>query len=160
MKDITLIIVDMQAGFMTNSTCKRLIPRIQELLDTTSFKEVVTTKFVNTENSPFVTQLGYIRMLTEEDTRLLFPGYKVVCKNTYTALHEWKPSTKRVWIVGVDTEGCVAQIAIECFETGYEVSVLPYYCSSSGGVEYHFAGLKILRRLIGEKGVYYWKHKV
>ena len=45
--DATLIIVDMQAGFMLNSSCKELILRIRELLSGVTFKEVVTTKFVN-----------------------------------------------------------------------------------------------------------------
>ena len=71
--EATLIIVDMQAGFMLNSSCKKLIPRISELLNGVTFKEVVTTKFVNSVDSPFMKQLDYKRMLTDEDTRLLFP---------------------------------------------------------------------------------------
>ena len=67
--DATLIIVDMQAGFMLNSSCKELIQRIRELLKGVTFTEVVTTKFVNSLNSPFVKQLDYKRMLTDEDTR-------------------------------------------------------------------------------------------
>lgn len=156
--DATLIIVDMQAGFMLNSSCKELIPRIRELLKGVTFTEVVTTKFINSKDSPFVKQLDYKRMLTDEDTRLLFPGYKTIKKSTYSALKYWKPKTKRVLVVGVDTEGCVAQTAIDCFEAGYDVSVLPYYCASSGGFQYHQAGLQILRRLIGQKGVEYWKY--
>lgn len=35
--DATLIIVDMQAGFMLNSSCKELIPRIRELLRGVTF---------------------------------------------------------------------------------------------------------------------------
>lgn len=155
--DATLIIVDMQAGFMLNSSCKELIPRIKELLQGVTFKEVVTTKFVNLPDSPFVNQLGYTRMMTDEDTRLLFPGYKTIKKSTYSALKYWKPKAKRVFVIGVDTEGCVAQTAIDCFEAGYDVSVLPYYCASSGGFQYHQAGLQILRRLIGQRGVEYWK---
>ena len=76
--DATLIIVDMQAGFMLNSSCKELIPRIGELLKGVTFTEVVTTKFINSMDSPFVKQLDYKRMLTDEDTRLLFPGYKTI----------------------------------------------------------------------------------
>ena len=86
--DATLIIVDMQAGFMLNSSCKELVPRIRELLNGVTFKEVVTTKFVNSPDSPFVKQLGYTRMLTEEDTRLLFSGYKTIKKSTYSALKD------------------------------------------------------------------------
>lgn len=71
--EATLIIVDMQAGFMLNSSCKELIPRIRELLKGVNFTEVVTTKFINSLDSSFVKQLDYKRMLTNEDTRLLFP---------------------------------------------------------------------------------------
>lgn len=92
--DATLIIVDMQAGFMLNSSCKELITRISELLNGVTFKEVITTKFVNSKDSPFVKQLDYKRMLTDEDTRLLFPGYKTIKKSTYSALKYWKPKNK------------------------------------------------------------------
>lgn len=92
--DATLIIVDMQAGFMLNSSCKELIPRIRELLKGVTFTEVVTTKFINSMDSTFVKQLDYKRMLTDEDTRLVFPGYKTIKKSTYSALKHWKPKQR------------------------------------------------------------------
>jgi nicotinamidase-related amidase len=64
-----------------------------------------------------------------------------------------KQDIRSLDICGLDTEGCVLKSAVDLFEIGITPRVLSNYCASSGGHDYNEAGIKILKRLIGEKQV-------
>ena len=54
-----------------------------------------------------------------------------------------------VFILGFDTECCVAMTAAEMFESDIRPLVLTRYCGSHDGDKYHHAGLISMEHLIG-----------
>lgn len=58
---------------------------------------------------------------------------------------------KNIFIIGADTDCCVLTIATSLFEYNIRPIVLTEYCNSNGGPESHVAGIRCMKRLIGEK---------
>ena len=54
-----------------------------------------------------------------------------------------------VFVLGFDTECCVAMTATEMFESDIRPLVLTRYCGSHDGDKYHNAGLISMEHLIG-----------
>jgi nicotinamidase-related amidase len=58
-----------------------------------------------------------------------------------------------VFLCGIETDCCVLKTAVDLFEHHYRPVVLSSACASRAGKENHEAGLKILRRMIGNEQV-------
>ena len=137
-----LLVVDVQNGFISRKT-DRVVLRIKSLLEEVVFGHVVFTKFINSQNSPYVRLLGWNRVFVGEETEissLLQPfAENIYNKNTYTALtEELNQFLKRhnittVFICGIDTDCCVLATAVDLFELGIRPYVLTYYSASNGG---------------------------
>ncbi len=153
-----LIIIDVQNGFISPKT-DHILPRIQSLLEEENFDHVVFTRFVNTEDSPFVRFLNWNKVSKGEEieiSSLLKPFAKTVYdKSTYTALTETlsqfivRHSIETAFICGIDTDCCVLATAIDLFEFGIRPCVLTYYSASNGGSHSQKAAIAVLNRLIG-----------
>lgn len=160
-----LLVVDVQNGFINHDSnhviepMVRFINRWQER----STGPIIYSRFINLDNSPWEKLMGWKRLKTEPDTaidsNLPIEGVEIFKKGTYSA---WSKEVqqicdgggiKEVVLCGIDTDQCVLETAIDIFEANLRPIVISDLCASSAGKEYHQAGLKVLRRLIGEKQV-------
>ena len=156
-----LVIIDMQNGFVSEEN-KNLAGKIARLAKRKSYDFIVATQFCNTTDSPYVSKMGWYGLMNEESQKLvpeiekLAP--KVVMKKTgYSCFtDEFKEFVRANFIdsltfVGMDTEGCVMVSALDAFKENMNLQVLTRYCESSGGEEYHNAGVLVMKRLLGSR---------
>lgn len=163
-----LILVDMQNGFCKKEYIKVVAERIEELLGRGLFDYVISTEYVNYDNSTFEKLIGWHGLKNDVDIKLYgsFANYanEIVEKTIYSCVNnnfiqrlcQINDGTfpKKVFLIGVDTDCCVLKTAVDLFEYNIRPIVLTNYCSSCGGPEAHLAGLTCLRRLIGEKQLF------
>lgn len=160
-----LLLVDMQEGFLRFKEASNLLNSVSNVLP--YFDDVLATKYENSKGSFFETVLGWSGMQSREDQELV----KVAKDNaSFVLSKQWYsckgsdliPHLKRmnngvvpkeVWVAGVDTDCCVLAVAVELFESGVKPIIIKDCCWSSGGEEYHTAGLMCLRRLIGKNQI-------
>ena len=155
-----LLIIDLQKGFINQHT--RHIPaKINELFD--KYELIIATQFVNLPGSNFRKLLQW-HDLSEGDASTemaidLHPHVVKIKKYGYSCINDdfmkliREKGVDFIDICGLDTEGCVLKSAVDLFEIGITPRVLSDYCASSGGHDYHEAGIKVLKRLIGDKQV-------
>lgn len=163
-ENIALMIIDVQKGFL-NSKTGHIPFKIREILDSYSFKHVIATRFINRQDSPFITLIKWNKLMKGEEIELSeiisLDGIKVFDKFFYSAFTEEvsgylvKNKIDTLIIVGIDTDICIIKTAADAFEKGYTPYVLVDYCMSSAGQENHNAALRILPRLIGDDQVVY-----
>ena len=151
-----LLIIDLQKSFINENT-EILLNKIDNLLDTNKFEEVVFTRFINSTDSIWFKKLNYKECITEEskaiqiDTR----SKKIIDKTIYSALgYELKLYIKehnisKIYLCGIDTECCVLKTAFDLFENGYDIYVLKDYCACMHGLKRHENAIEILKRNIG-----------
>ena len=157
-----LVIIDVQIGFLNDET-KEIPEKIQQLLENNHFDHIVGTKFVNVEDSPYVTMMNWYGLMTEDEIKL-HPiiekkCQKIIAKKAYTCFVEEfikylsEKGINKLYFVGIDTEGCVLKSSMDCFERGIPQEVLTNYCASTGGKECHDAGILVLKRTIGNESI-------
>ena len=159
-KNIALLIVDVQRGFVTKKTAH--IPASVEKLQY-KYDTVFATRFVNLPGSPYRTLIHWDRMTPgTEDTNLAFtpkPGVAVLEKPVYTCVTDSFLETLRlkgideVHICGIDTDACVTKCAVDLFERGIKPVVLKDCCATTADEDLQEAALAILKRYIGEDQV-------
>ena len=157
-----LMVIDVQNGFL-NSKTKHIVKRIHKLIEEHNWDKIIATQFINKENSGFIDIMGWEEMMNKPDIdveeKISREADIVVQKNGYSALTAEveriiiENKIKEIYIVGVDTDGCVLSTTIDLFEYNVKPFVLKHYCASTGGVLIHRAGLKILKRTIGKHQV-------
>lgn len=155
-----LIIIDVQRGFINPATAH--VPARVETLQG-RYDTVIATRFINLEGSAHRRLIGWHRFAPgSDDTALAFAprsGVRIVEKHAYSCLTAEvramvdAAGDGEVHLCGIATDNCVLASAIALFEGGYTPVVLGDACASHAGADYHDWGLKILRRLIGEKQV-------
>lgn len=156
-----LILVDAQIG----NTSEEMQQKIMELLRSRRFSYVIATQFINEPRSDWHNMMSWQGLMHPHDVELIsivdeYANYVVsrcsygcINQGVLPALHRannYVPIS-RVFIAGLDTDCCVLQTAVEMFEHCIRPIVLTEYCGSAGGEEAHKAGLRCLKRLIGEK---------
>jgi nicotinamidase-related amidase len=156
MTDVCLLIVDVQRGFISESTAHipGLVQRKQH-----EYQLVVATQFVNLENSLYRTLIKWDRFAVgSRDVELAFElknGGIIYEKNTYSCINsqflEWiaENNVKRVDVCGMDTDICVTKCAVDLFDSGIEPVVLENFCASNAGDEAHSFAIRTLKRYIG-----------
>lgn len=153
-----LLVIDVQKGFVSDRT-SHVVPKIRELMKTTSDIYKIATKFINVEGSGFTDIMHWKRLKTSPEIDVMGEivplADRIVEKTTYTACTEEILSflqvneIKEVYICGIDTDCCVLKTAIDLFERNIRPVVLSDYCASNGGIESHNAALTVLQRTIG-----------
>ncbi len=152
-----LLIVDVQKGFI-NSATEHIPARIQALQS--DYGIVFASRFLNPPGSMHRRLIGWDRFAPgSEDAELAFaprPDARIFDKTTYTSLTAdllsmlAREGLGKVHLCGIATDGCVLKSAVDLFEASIEPVVLADACASHGGADCHEAGLKLLRRFIGE----------
>ncbi|MEM7346246.1 MAG: isochorismatase family cysteine hydrolase [Chloroflexota bacterium] len=158
-----LIVVDVQNGFITNRETRQVEARIKTLLAANLFETVIFTQFINAPNSPYRTLMNWHGLSTPETQALaesLQPFAEIVFQKdgyssiTQTVLDYLKAQQIDVaFVLGIDTDCCVLQTAVDLFAQTIHPYVLAHYSASGGGIESHNAGLKVLERLIGRQNI-------
>ena len=152
-----LLAVDMQNGFLTTPETETVLENVVE--NANLFDQVWATRFFN-RNPNFSRQVNWDEMVSGPETELdssltpvvskTFdkPSYSPPANDLIQALKNEGITT--VGVAGVDTDACVMDTALELFDAGIETYVVSDGSASSGGQEYHEAGIKLLERNIGE----------
>lgn len=167
MKNI-LLVIDIQRGFITNGHTNDAKERICRLIGGRFFDEIIVTRYENYENSPIIRLMGWDSLLNESDRSIvgneIAEVKNIVTKTKYSGYGDSLldmlrqknngETPEQVFLCGVDTECCVLSTATDLFEAGIRPVVLSYYCGSSGGEEYHHAGILSLHHLIGRNNIY------
>ena len=138
------------------------IPAAVEALQA-GYDHVVVTRFRNPPDSPYRKLIGWQRFAPDsDDTELVFAPRAdavVIDKSTYTCIDAAFLARLQAWraeavdICGIATDNCVLKCAVDLFEAGIRPRVLSQYCASHGGPDCHEAGIKLLKRFIGEMQV-------
>ena len=155
-----LLVIDVQNSFVNENT-KPILKKIEDLVKSKKYDDVVFTKFINNENSIWYKKLNYRKCLNDEQRQIAVDtlNYKVFEKYIYSALTDElinyikENNFNKIYLCGFDTDACVYKTALDLFEKGYDVSVLKDYCMSHKGVELHNIMINNLKRLIGEKNI-------
>ena len=152
-----LLAVDLQNGFLTTPETEEVVSNVVDNADL--FDQVWATRFFN-RNPNFSRQVKWDEMISGPETELdssltpvvskTFdkPSYSPPADDLIQALKNEGITT--VAVAGVDTDACVMDTALELFDAGIETFVVSDGSASSGGQEYHEAGIKLLERNIGE----------
>lgn len=154
----TLIIIDVQKGFVNDATA-HVPARVAALQN--DYADAIATRFVNPEGSAHRRLIGWRRFAPRSaDTDLAFapgPHVRVVEKQTYSCLtpevRAMLPVGGDVHLCGIATDNCVLATAVALFDAGFTPVVLADACASHAGADYHAWGLKILERLIGARQI-------
>ena len=165
---VILLVVDAQRGFVRDLYTQRVGRDIIDAIDTGVFDGVIATRFKNAYGSSFERLMDWHSMMDADPMVELIDGIAersdvVMDKYTYGCVTEvfmqqlcalcsgQFPDT--VYISGFDTDACVLASTIQLFEVGIRPVVISRLCASSGGITYHEAGLRCLRRLIGQENI-------
>ena len=153
----TLIVVDVQAGFVNGHT-RHVAPAVERLQ--AGYDRIYATRFVNAPASPHRKLLGWHRFAEgSADAELAFrPAANAVIleKHVYSCVDEdllrdlRDRETAKVFLCGIDTDACVLISAVDLFQNGIRPVILAEACASHAGPEYHEAGLRLLERLVGK----------
>lgn len=165
------LVVDMQEGFATNHDMKLTSNRAAQFIASLpDCDRIITTRFVNKDDSIFERFIGWSEMKDAESCKFL-PGiadkacyvydktayacdgadYNTLLDALISANDCIKP--REVYVFGFDTDCCVLALATALFDMGIKPIVLSDLCDSSGGKKQHEAGLMCLSRLIGKKNI-------
>lgn len=152
----TLIVVDVQSGFVNGHT-RHVLPVVERIQS--SYDRLYATRFVNAPVSPWRRFMDWRRFAEgSADVELAFrPAAHAVIleKHVYSCVNEdllrdlRDRETAEVFLCGIDTDACVLVSAVDLFQNGIRPVILAEACASHAGPEYHEAGLLILERLVG-----------
>lgn len=156
--DNFLLVIDLQNGFMNENT-KELPNKIEEIVNSGKYQNIVFTRFVNSVNSIFSKKLNWNGCINDRDIQIVIntKNNKILDKSIYSAVNKnlldyiEKNNIKNIYLCGIDTEACILKTAFDLFEKEYNVYVLKDYCASTLGIERHNNAIEILKRNIGEK---------
>lgn len=158
-----LLLVDVQNGFVKNAYAEETLERIEDLLERKLFDVIIASKYWNVKGSYLSRFMGWNELCTPEEQALrpeieAYPqhiiekdGYSSMTEEMVTLLKEISEGKlpEYVFVLGFDTECCVAMTAADMFEMGIRPLVLTRYSGSHDGEHYHRAGLLSMDHLIG-----------
>lgn len=155
-----LLVIDLQNDFI-NQNSKYVVDKIEKLVESKKYKNIVFTKFINNYDSDWYKKLNYKGCLTLEgqDIAIDTHDYLIVEKEMYSSLNKQlinyieNNNIEEIDICGIDTECCVLKTALDLFEGKYNVKVLKDYCACTHGIKSHENALNILKRCIGEDNI-------
>lgn len=159
-----LIVVDMQNGFV-RSRSQHVVPAIVQLLE--EWKkvggDVVFTRYLNYENSPYERLIGWKRRREVPEAELIPELAPYVSRIDHARQDDLQPVHRRgcgarrrarldrPCDLRIATESCVCKIAVDAFERDLTPWVVTDACASHAGQEAHDAGLLVTSRFIGHK---------
>lgn len=155
-----LIVIDLQNAFINENT-QESVSKIEKLITTNTYDNIIFTKFVNSFNNPVYTKIKWDKCLSEESKRIPIDtkDYPIFLKETYSIFNsELKDylannNIQKIYLCGIDIECCILVSALNLFENNYDVYVLKDYCFSMKGKEAYENAISILKRNIGDAKV-------
>lgn len=133
----TLLVVDMQKGFIKNDDYLALNDKLEGLISNNQYDKVIFTKFINNKsNNPLYEQkIGWKGLKTRKDQEisLTIPKNSIVFEKYGYGLRiedlEYIKSlnVKQVDICGVKSEACVYAIALQLWDLGIYPNILINY---------------------------------
>lgn len=160
MENTLLLVVDVQNGFVNDST-RHVLEPINALIRQwrENDKTIVFSRFINPENGLWERLRDWHECKTGPATLLhqdlLTDGAAVRDKQTYTA---WGPDLAELCrdrlldtavLCGIDTNECVLATAMDIFDAGIRPIVAVDCCASGAGDRFHQAGILLLERALG-----------
>jgi nicotinamidase-related amidase len=152
-----LIVIDIQNYFVNENT-KFLPQKIAKFIENNKFDFVLFTKFVNKKDSNFFKKINWKKCMGPPDTDIHSALVKFVDKNnvfeksSYSIfkcekLVNFLQSNKitKLFLCGIDTDGCVLASAYDGFDLGYDIEILKDLCFSYSGENLHNAALSIIK---------------
>lgn len=162
-----LIVADVQNGFIKTFANADMVNKIINLAESDKFDKVIVTKFINYTGSMYEKCFNWSELKTPEQTELCATletiADEAFTKTTYNCVNDKfiellvqlnnGKTPEKVYLCGLDTDACVLATAIGLFEHDIIPVVLEKYCFSTGGYEYHKAGIKCLERIVGRNQI-------
>lgn len=161
----TLILVDVQNGFIHNAENQMMVQKIRQLVGAHLFDRVIATQYINTAGSNIIRLMGWNKLLTEAEQRIPpdllahvdyvdqkigYSGYTETMR-TFLLRDNDQKYPEQVFLAGLDLGCCVLETATDFFEAGVRPFILTAYCSCAGGKPYFDAALLCLEHLIGNR---------
>lgn len=135
MKNRTLMVVDMQQGFMNNDNYKNLNDKIIKLIDNNEYDRIVLTKFINRSDSLYETKLNWEKLKDEESQNFSFevPNNALVYEKYGYGLDGEQINNlkslgiKEIDLCGIEADACVYAIALQLFDNDIYPNILINY---------------------------------
>ena len=160
----TIIVVDVQNGFMTEHT-QHLPAAIAAFLEKAGLEHRIFTRFHNPGPGGFYDeQIGWLKMQSAPETNIVpeltdFPTH-IIDKDTYSGFSSGELAAylsdndiTEAYICGADTNVCVTSMAGDLFDRRIVPTVISDLCASHSGADYHQAALKNLEKWVGQKNI-------
>lgn len=159
-----LVIVDMQEGFMNESTEHLKDKLISFLKDKGDFFDfTVATRYVNHENTACSKFEGWYECMEGSDGVQLVDGlfdiFRIFDKDKYSCYNsEFKEFLEEngideLYFVGVNTGCCVLHSAFDTYNDLISTYVIEDLCGSTSGKYSHDCAIQILKECITEQRV-------
>jgi len=133
----TLLVVDMQKGFIKNDDYKKLNDKINSLIKNSGYDNIIFTKYINdkTKNLLYEQKIGWKGLKTrkEQEFSLNVPKNAVILeKNGYGLKQEdldyiKSLNIKEIDVCGVKAEACVYAISLQLWDLGIYPNILINY---------------------------------
>ena len=155
-----LLVIDVQNDFINDNTSK-ILKKIEDLVKSDKFDNIIFTRFINDENSIWYKKLNYDGCMTSHGMAITIDTgiHKIFDKRIYSALNDELKNyivdnnIDKIYLCGFDTDACISKTALDLFENNYDVYILKDYCMTTAGIDLHNVYINNLRRLIGEDKV-------
>ena len=153
-----LIVVDMQSGFLVEST-RWIVPNVQAVIEKGNYDMYIEAIFHAEPDSLWDKQLHWTFDMepTVPEIKKLLDGKNavVVTKTTKSAFQGDKDlvalfkekGIEEVHVVGLDANDCVMATAFDSFDAGFWTYVIEECIDSSEGMQLRDAALAILRNV-------------
>ena len=133
----TLLVIDMQKGFLSNDKYLDLNKKIIDLINKGNYDKYIFTKFVNdkSQNSFYQEKIGWFELTTksEQDFSLTIPSNATIIEKYGYSLPqkdlEYIKSLdiSEIDICGVKSEACVYAISLQLWDNGIYPNILTDY---------------------------------
>lgn len=138
-----LMVVDMQKGFMTNYSYKKLNDKIQKLMNDNNYDLIVLTKFINKNNSLCEIKLNWNNLKDLESQKISFEvpeGALIFEKYGYGLGNEQinklkELDIKEVDLCGLEADACVYAIALQLFDNDIFPNILINYVETKDSLK-------------------------
>lgn len=134
----TLMVVDLQNGFMNRDCYIELKDKISALIKNVQYDKIIFTKFVNKPGSMYEKHLNWRRLQSAEEQEIAIKidkDFEIFEKHGYGLEAEDLAKVKKWGVVdvcGLQTDACVYAIALQLFDNGIFPNILMNYVATNG----------------------------
>lgn len=156
-----LLLVDFQEGFVRKNI-DHLREPVQALVRDQIFSQVIATRFLNLEGSPWRRVLQWEGLQSSEEQKMAveLPEHAIIIdKSTYgLERHEFNKLLSeiegcRLFLAGVKTDICVSIIAASLFDADIIPIIISDCTGTNRGAEHQRHALETLSRIVGQRQI-------